>query len=148
SVYGFEDTSRDADRDFNDVAVAAAFPGRQAPVVTIVTPQAGLLTNQNVSVAGQVSGDASGIKALQAQFDSGPWFDVGFDAGGHYRFDTSIPLDGSADGTRTVTLRATGNDDLASQPASVSFVLDTRPPTIAIDDPSPGQVSTNVTIAG
>jgi hypothetical protein len=152
SVYGFEDTSRDADRDFNDVVLAAAFPlppGSHAPVVTIVTPQDGLLTNRNVSVAGQVVADASGIKSLQARVDAGPWFDVGLDPGGHYQFDTSMPLDGSADGTQTVTLRATGNDGLTSQPAaSVSFVLDTRPPTITIDNPAPGQVNTNITIAG
>jgi hypothetical protein len=151
SVYGFEDTSRDADRDFNDVVVAAAFPlppGSHAPVVTIATPQAGLLTNRNVSVAGQVSGDASGIKSLQARVDAGPWFDVGLDAGGHYQLATSLALDGSADGIQTVTLRATGNDGLASQPASVSFVLDTQPTTITIDNPSPGVTGTNVTITG
>jgi RHS repeat-associated protein len=154
-IVAWEDTTHGGDRDFNDAVVQMTFPstgpppsqtqppptnpptGTSIPVVTILGPSAGLATNSNVKIVGLVTDASSPVSTLQAQIDSGSPFSVVFDAEGHYQFATSLPLDGSADGTETVTLRATDAAGNTSQPATVSFVLDTTPPAVTFDlDPA------------
>jgi YD repeat-containing protein len=120
-------------------------PQPQPPAVTILGPAAGLLTNHNVVVTGQVTGAAS----LQAEADGGPFFAVPFDAAGNFQLTTALPLDGSADGSHTVGVRATDAAGNLSALSTTGFTLDTRPPTIAVQDSVPGlTTSTNVTVTG
>src|SRR5262249_22559484 len=73
---------------------------------------------------------------------------VSLDPSGHFSFPAGLPLDGSADGSHTVRLRAT--DRLGNVSATaVSFVLDTRPPVVTVQTPPPGStVSTSPLLAG
>src|SRR5436305_1125312 len=131
-MFGIEAQTHGGNRDYGEAVVTIAFPttpvslppaplpaDTRPPVVTIVSPAAGLVTDQEVSVAGAVTDDAFGVASLQAQVDSGPWSAVGFDPTGHFQFDTTLPLDGTDDGTRTVSLRSTDAAGNTSSPVAV-----------------------------
>ena len=79
------------------------------PTVTINSPAAGLVTNENVSVTGVVADNLSGVASLSADVDNGTAVAVSFDASGHFTFTTSLPLDGTKDGLHTVYLIAQDN---------------------------------------
>ena len=86
------------------------------------------LTNTNVVVTGRVTDTTSDVALLEAQVDSGPFVAVSPSAAGPFQFDTTLPLDGSADGDHTIRLRAT---DLAGNVATspeAAFLLDTTIP--------------------
>jgi RHS repeat-associated protein len=120
-----------------------------APMVIITAPAPGLVSRANVTVVGRVTDNLSGIASLQSQFDASPAQSVPFDASGNYSFDTTLPLDGSADGTHTVSLRATDQAGNQSALAQASFILDTTPPTVTLTSPAAGAVSTtDVTVSG
>jgi YD repeat-containing protein len=107
-----------------------------------------MATSQNVSVTGQVTDTKASISSLQAQVDTGALFDVFLDSAGHFNFPTTLLQDGSADGTHTIHLQAV--DTLSHMAtASVSFTLDTRAPSLAIQSPASGMTTAgNVTVTG
>jgi hypothetical protein len=118
------------------------------PTVTIASPAPGLLTDHNVTVSGLVTDNLSGVASLQARVDSGPFFDVTFDPSGNYSFMTALALDGSADGSHTVNLRATDRAGNASGLFSTSFDLESKP-RVSILSPAAGTAAhTNITIVG
>ena len=99
-------------------------------MVVVNSPAPGLVTNDNVIVSGQVT-DLNGVSDLQAQIDSGLFFNVTFDAAGNFSFSTTLLLDGSDDGIHTVGIVATdtaGNE--IQVPVETSFTLDTTSPLI------------------
>ena len=105
----------------------------QAPVVAIDAPVSGLVSNRNVTVSGRATDSRAGMGILKAKVDSGPLFDVAFDAAGNFQMETTLPLDGSADGPHVVHLRGT---DLAGNVSSffdVTFTLDSLAPSAAFD---------------
>jgi hypothetical protein len=110
----------------------------QAPVVTFSSPAQGLATNQNITIAGQVTDDLAGAGSLQAQVDNDALVDVSLDASGNFSLPTSLLLDGSTDGLHTVHFVATDRVGNVSGPFDFSFKLDTVPPTITAFDLSPG----------
>ena len=62
---------------------------------------------------------------------TGALVDVAFDpASGSFHFPTGLAQDGSADGVHTVQFQATDAANNTSGLTSVSFTLDTRPPTV------------------
>jgi hypothetical protein len=109
----------------------------QPPALMIATPTAGLTTNANVLVSGQVTDDRSGVAALQEQIDSGAFQPVAFDSSGHFAFATTLPLNGSADGLHTVHVQAVDAVGNLSD-AFVRFGLDTTGPTITVTSPTAG----------
>jgi YD repeat-containing protein len=120
----------------------------RAPVLTTNRPATGLVTATNITVTGHVADPISGIAALQAQVGGGAPVAVPVDAGGNFAYTTTLPLDGSADGAKTVRFTATnGVGNIAT--TSVSFTLDTRAPALTITSPAPGSTTaTNVTVTG
>jgi hypothetical protein len=98
----------------------------RAPVVALDGPPAGSTTDHNPTVTGRVTDDRSGVASLEARVDDGPFNPVAVDAAGGFQFTTALPLDGSADGSHTVELRATDRAGNRAG-AAVSFVLDTQP---------------------
>jgi hypothetical protein len=120
-----------------------------APAIAVITPAPGPATRTNVTVAGQVTDNLGGVAALEEQVDAGPFAPVSFDPSGNFSFATSLALDGSADGSHTVRLRATDGAGNVSGLTDVDFTLDTRPPTVNLTGPAPGTTTnTNVTVAG
>src|SRR5206468_3138961 len=104
-----------------------------APAVIVTAPAPGLPGRTNITVVGRTSDNLSGVAALVAQVDSGPTIAVTFDASGGYRFATTLPGDGTADGVHTVHLQATDRAGNVSQPFDFSFTLDTRTAAQACD---------------
>jgi hypothetical protein len=97
----------------------------RGPTFSIQSPTSGQVVNSNVSVAGNLADAFSAVAGLQAQVDAGAFFTLTVDGSGHFSFDTSLVLDGSADGNHTVNLRA--SDALGNVSSSaVSFTLRTQ----------------------
>jgi len=120
-----------------------------APSVTLVGPSSGLVTNTNLSVTGTVEDAGSGVAMLLPQVDGVTFSPIPFDASGHFSFTTALALDGSADGTHTVTLTATDRAGNVSTPASLTFTLNTITPPITITAPASGLLTNhNVTVEG
>ena len=167
-----EDQWRGGDRDFNDAVLRLEFQAvgpmdTQPPVVTITSPTPGLLTRQDVLVAGRVTDDLSGVSRLQARLvgglatladgGSGALTDVTFDPRtGAFQFPAGLRTDGSADGPYTVLLRAEdGFHNVGT--ATVAFTLDATPPRLSsalAHDTAPGGatnadgVTSDPTLAG
>ncbi len=99
------------------------------PIVTVTSPAEGLRTNTNATIAGRVMDDFSGIKTLQVKVDGGEASNVSVDANGFWGFTTSLLLDHSADGPHSVQFQATDLAGRGPVVATLSFVLDTTPPT-------------------
>ena len=79
----------------SNVATVSFVLDATAPVVVLDSPAPDFVTPTNVSVAGQVADNLSGVGTLQAQVDDGTFFAVPFDAGGNFSFLTTLPLDGA-----------------------------------------------------
>ena len=119
------------------------------PVVVVDTPASGVATNRNVTVSGRITDDRTGVATLKGQLDSGPMFDVTFDAMGVFHFATALPLDGTADGPHIIHLRGTDRVGNVSSAYDAPFTLDTRAPTVIVDSPTQGTVTNrNVIVAG
>jgi hypothetical protein len=113
----------------------------RAPQVVLPGPVPSGAIDTNPAIAGRATDANSGIATVQAQVDSGPFNAVSLDASGQFRLVTTLPLDGSADGSHTVHIVAQDLAGNSSTPVEFSFVLDTRPPTIDLASPAPGSVT-------
>src|SRR5439155_21428972 len=80
------------------------------PTITLTSPDAGVISPTNVTVAGQVTDSVSGVASLQGQVDGATPFAVSFDAAGTFRFTTALPVDGSAVGVHVLHIVATARD--------------------------------------
>src|SRR5262249_23080309 len=100
-----------------------------APTTAVTAPAPGLVTYQNVTVAGQVTDGGSGVASLQAALDGGAFAAVGLGAGGAFNFATALPLDHTADGPHTAHLKAADRAGNVSF-FDVLFTLDTVSPTV------------------
>ena len=87
--------------------VEAAFTlDATAPVVTITQTDFGSpVATTNLTVSGKATDSLSGVETLTAQLDAAPAVPVPLDPSGVFRFTTSLPLDGTADGLHTVAFR-------------------------------------------
>lgn len=106
----------------------------QAPLVAVTSPAPNLVTTLNVTVAGQVADQLSGVDGLKAQVDAEPFSSVSFDASGSFTFTTNLPLDGSADGPHTIHLRATDSAGNTSGSSDLPFTLEACDPTTDFTD--------------
>ena len=119
------------------------------PTVMILSPTPGTLARTTVIASGRVLDDSSGVQSLQAQVGAGAVVPVSFDGAGNFQFDAGLPLDGRADGPQVLRVWATDRAGNRSQPVTVSFGLDTRPPVITIEGPNSGlKTGTNLTCTG
>lgn len=95
-------------------------------------------TTANPSIVGYVLDNLSGVASLTASVDGGPAIPVVFNALGRFVFGTSLPLDGSADGTHTVSFVARDASGNVSSSTPFTFTLDTVKPTLSIESPAAG----------
>jgi cyclophilin family peptidyl-prolyl cis-trans isomerase len=103
--------------------------------VILTAPPDGAAVKTNPDFVGKVF-DQSEASSLTASVDGGAPVAVTVDAQGGFTFTPSLPTDGSADGTHTVTFAAAGDFNSVSR----SFVLDTKAPTAVITAPPDGAV--------
>jgi hypothetical protein len=108
------------------------------PAITINSPAQNLVTNQDPTVAGQVSDALSHTAALTVQVDGGQALPVTFDASGNFSFTPRLPTNGSADGPHTLTFAATDEAGNSSGPVDYRFTLNTGTtgPAVAIAAPA------------
>src|SRR5262249_11367709 len=107
NVFAWEDMKGGGDRDFDDVIGRIDFvlstgnpvtPDQTQPVITVTSPAANLLTNQQVTIVGRATDDRSGITRVEAALDAGPRVNVPFSSDGSFQFPVGLALNGSADG--------------------------------------------------
>src|SRR5262249_20957977 len=115
------------------------------PAIAVTAPAAGALTNQNVTIIGQVTDDRSGVASLQAALDGGGFTTVGVGSGGAFSLVTPLPLDHTADGVHAEHFKALDKAGNVSF-FDLSFTLDTASPTITVTSPLPN-LATNQNIA-
>ncbi|WP_419580402.1 Ig-like domain-containing protein [Stieleria magnilauensis] len=109
-----------------------------APTVILVSPNTAIATQQNVTVTGRVLDNLSGVATLEAQLDNGAFGPLSFDADGNFSVQTTLPLDGTADGAHALKLRATDYAGNTSGIKQLDFVLDTIAPALTVDLPPAG----------
>jgi hypothetical protein len=121
----------------------------QSPVINVTSPAAGLVTNQNITIAGSIADSQSDAMTLTAALDGGNFSDLLFNSSGNFSLTTSLPLDGTADGPHTIHFKATDKADNTSLLTDYTFTLDTVAPTITIVSPASGTFTNqNETITG
>ena len=120
---------------------------REAPVVSVISPAPGLLTNTAVQVSASATDDASGVARLDVRFDGGEWQAMTLSDAAAGRFTALFPATQAGEGPHTFNVRAVdraGNSDTTStedaNPAAGTFVIDVTPPAIAIAGVAAGQV--------
>src|SRR5207253_2792050 len=84
----------------------------------------------NTTIRGQVFANSSGLQSLQVQVDHGAFATVPVDAQGSFSYTTTLPVDGTAEGSHVVGFQASDNAGNVSAPFEKSFVLDTLLPQI------------------
>jgi hypothetical protein len=99
------------------------------PTVSISSPAAQQVTNNNVTHSGQATDAVSGIVSFEARLDAGTFTAIPLDSVGNFSFPTALPLDGSADGIHELCFRATDRAGNVADACAPRFTLDTQPPT-------------------
>lgn len=129
-----------------------------APTITITAPTSGAyITSNKPTIKAQLRDDDSGvdISTLSLQIDSGTAIKHN-DSGmvctavtGGYDI-TYTPANALGDGSHTVKITVSDHDGNTSTQASVTFKVDTVPPTLSISSPTDGLVTnkTSGTIVG
>jgi subtilase family serine protease/flagellar hook assembly protein FlgD len=109
------------------------------PLVTIVSPQAGLTYNATVPLAVLASDDASGVEKIEYRIDDGVWklLPIADPASGRYA--AMWEPDFAVDSFHTVSFRGSDRAENVSLPVSVSILIqmDSTPPVtfLSIGDP-------------
>jgi hypothetical protein len=103
-----------------------------ASVLTITSPAQNLVTNQDPTIAGTVTGAAT----LTAQVDTGTPSMVTIGSGGAFSLALTLPTNGTADGPHSVKFVATASNGSMTAPVTYTFTLKTTPPatpTLTLD---------------
>jgi hypothetical protein len=114
--------------------VLQAFSNAQdtTPPKIVLNQTSGLVTNIDATITGVVTDNLSGVASLQVQIDSGAASKLSFNADGTFSVPVAPALDGSADGTHTLTFTATDAAGNVTSPLIFNFTLATKAPRIAL----------------
>jgi membrane-associated phospholipid phosphatase len=120
------------------------------PIVTFTTSLPAGATNTNLTITGRVTDNLSGVAALNLSVDNHAYLALPYDpATGDFSFPTTFALNGSQDGPHTFSFSAVDAAGNAASLKTFSFVLATRPPSIAITSPAQGgSLADGATLAG
>ena len=117
-----------------------------APVITVTSPTASqMLTNNKPTFSWKVTDDDSGVNpdTIGITIDSGSKITSGITktaiTGGYQC--TYTPSSALSDGSHTVKFDASDNDGNAATQKSVTFKVDTVPPTLSVTSPVDGLVT-------
>ena len=121
----------------------------RAPTILLQSPASGTVVAGNITVAGRVLDNLSGVTSLNVQLDDGAFAELPFDAAGNFTLTTTLPLDGSADAAHVLRLRGTDAAGNVSALKTLFFTLDTRAPALTIDTPvNAGSVDAATVLSG
>ena len=153
-LQAWEDLPHGGDRDFNDAVIRVGYdptdPDLIPPLVMIQRPPDGLVTNQNLVVAGLAVDEGSGVAVVEARITSDSaglasistapdLIRVPFDpATGQFQLPMNFQRDGSDDGHYVAEVRAHDHASNVSPFIPVGFTFDSQPPTVALTNPEPG----------
>ena len=119
---------------------------KTAPVITITYPSASaLITNNKPAIAWKVTDNDSGVNSgsIKITIDSGSAITAGITktaiTGGYQCSYT--PTTALADGSHTIKIDASDNDGNAASQKSVTFKIDTVPPTLNVTAPAAGLIT-------
>ncbi len=98
------------------------------------------VSKTNVTLAGQVIDNLSGVAGATYRIDSGAAAALVLDADGRFSISTVLAVDGTADGAHVITISATDVAGNASAVFTRSFTLDTKAPTITMPSLADGAV--------
>ncbi|WP_367154929.1 choice-of-anchor D domain-containing protein [Methylomonas sp. HYX-M1] len=154
-VYGgihYEFTNQAGNALGNQVANAvltrfALTEDTQAPVVIVDNVAA--YAKDNPTLTGQVVDNLSGVAGAQYRIDGGDWQTLNLDAEGKFSISTAFALDGSADGSHSVSIMATDASGNASGAYTRTFTLDTQAPTVTVTSLAEGDsLTANIRLKG
>lgn len=139
-------TTKDASDTTLGASLQLKVKEKVAPVITITAPTASqLLTNNKPTITWKVTDADSGVNSntIGITVDSGSKITSGITktaiTGGYqctYTPDTAL-----ADGSHTIKFDASDNDGNAATTKSVTFKVDTVPPTLSITSPTDGLIT-------
>ena len=117
-----------------------------APIITITYPTASaLITNNKPAIAWKVTDADSGVNSdsIKITIDSGSAITAGITktaiTGGYQC--TYTPTAALSDGSHTIKIDAADNDGNAATQKSVTFKIDTVPPTLSVTAPTNGLIT-------
>lgn len=139
-------TTKDASDTTLGASLQLKVKEKVAPVITITAPTASqLLTNNKPTITWKVTDADSGVNSntIGVTIDSGSKITSGITktaiAGGYQC--TYTPATALADGSHTIKFDASDNDGNAATTKSVTFKVDTVPPTLSITSPADGLIT-------
>lgn len=122
-----------------------------APTITITAPTAGAtITNNKPTITWTVTDDDSGVDpdTISLKIDSGEVITSGItktvSSNGYSCSYT--PTEALADGSHTITVNAKDHDGNAASAKTVTFKVDTVPPTLSVASPAEGLITNNATL--
>nr|DAY68088.1 MAG TPA: Ig-like domain protein [Caudoviricetes sp.] len=128
---------------------------KTAPVITITSPTASaLIANNKPSITWTVTDDDSGVNpdTVSITIDSGAKITAGITKNKTTNgYNCSYtPQAALADGSHTIKVDASDNDGNAATQKTVTFSIDTVPPTLSITSPANGLVTniSTITVSG
>lgn len=119
-----------------------------APVITISYPTASaFITNANPEIAFKVTDDDSGVNAdtIKLTVDGQEVAITKTSVTGGYECKYT-PATALSDGEHTIAVNASDNDGNAAAAKSVTFTVDTVPPTLSVTNPADGLVTNEETL--
>ncbi len=116
---------------------------------TVIAPATPAVSAGNLTFAGTVVDNISGVAAAQISIDGAAATALPLDSAGHFSVTTGFKLDGTADGAHSLTVTTSDKAGNVATPVVRSFTLDTRAPTIALTSLADGDVlSGNSRVSG
>lgn len=128
---------------------------KTAPIITITAPTAGsTLTNNKPTITWTVTDADSGVNpsTISIKIDSGSAITSGITktASGKGYTCSYVPTTALTDGSHTITVNASDYDGNAATAKSITFKVDTTPPTLSVSSPAAGLITNTaaLTVSG
>lgn len=128
---------------------------KTAPIITITAPTAGsTLTNNKPTITWTVTDADSGVNpsTISIKIDNGSVITSGITkkASGKGYTCSYVPTTALTDGSHTITVNASDYDGNAATAKSVTFKVDTTPPTLSVTSPAAGLITNTaaLTVSG
>lgn len=125
------------------------------PVITIIAPTSGAYTGNNkqpitFTVVDEAGGSGVNASTISVKIDGTAVTDIKTTAIANGYSVTATPSSALSDGSHTVKINASDNDENAAEEKSTTFTVDTVPPTLNITSPAEGLITaaSTVTVAG
>ena len=113
----------------------------EPPVVLAMPTPA--VSSTNITLDGQIVDNLSGVAGATISIDGGTPTALTLDAEGNFNYTTAFRLDGSAEGTHTISIVATDRAGNVANPYVRTFVLDTLAPVISLTSLNNGDTLTS-----